>query len=155
MKTAMIFIGALLCFSFVHGQNENSKRVTALWVIISATDTIKTNHLFIEPEKIADLYLLSKAEASQSLGPISEDVVFYVTLKKDVRLLNLSELLAHYHLDVAYKNIPVYKDGEAIPDPGDILSTKTGFKNVTRTSTRIDLTTMTGLVKPTDIKTRH
>jgi len=149
-------MSALLCFSFAHAQNGNSKPVTALYVIKSDTNIIKTNHLFIDTKEIAHLDLPSKAEASKSLGSISEDVVIYITLKKDVKLLTLSKLLAYNNLGVEYKNIPVYIDGEAIPNPDDILSTEAGLKNISKTSKRIDLTTKSGpKIKNMDVKTVH
>ena len=156
MKSSIIFISILCCFSFAHPQNQDSKPVSALYVVKSQSGTIKANHVFVDTKDIENLYLPSKAEGSESLGPVSEDVVIYITLKKDVKVLSISKLLAYYNLDAQYNNIPVYIDGAAVSDPDAILATKTGLKNITRTSKRIDLTTKSGpIVKNMDTKFRH
>ena len=71
-------------------------------------------------------------------------MVIYITLKQGVKLLTLSRLLANNKLGVDYSKIPVYIDGEAIPNPDDILSTETGLKNLNRTSKRIDIISKSG-----------
>ena len=156
MKSSIIFISILCCFSFAHAQTQDSKPVKALYVVKSKSGTIKANHIFIDPKDIENLYLPSKAETLASLGPVSEDVVIYMTLKKDVKVLSISKLLAYNNLDAQYNNIPVYIDGAPISDPDAILATKTGLKNITRTSERIDLTTKSALkMENTDGKFRH
>ncbi len=147
MRTSIIFIVVLLCFSFVHAQNPYIKPIKILFIIKSDTGITKTNHLFVDTKDVADLYLPSRDEALKSLGPTQEDQVFYITLKKDVKLLTLSKLLANKKLDVGYNNIPVYIDGEAITNPDDILSTETGLRNLYRTSKRIDIITKLGAFK--------
>ncbi len=144
MKLSMFFIATLSGLSFAHAQNENNKPNTVLFIIKSEKNNIRTNHLFINANEVAHIDLPSKAEASKSLGSIKEDVVTYITLKKGVELLTLSKLLAKNNLDIEYKNIPVYIDGEEIPNPDDILSTETGLKKINRTSERIDITSISG-----------
>jgi hypothetical protein len=158
MKSSIIFISILCCFSFTHPQNQDSKPARALYVVKSQSGTIKTNLIFVDAKDIENLYLPSKAEASESLGPVSEDVVIYMTLKKGVKVLSISKLLAYHNLDAQYNNIPVYIDGTAISDPDAMLATKTGLKNIiiTRTSKRIDLSTKSGLkIENMDAQFRH
>ena len=139
MKLSMFFITILLGLSVANPQNVNRKPNTVLYIIKSKKKEIRTNHFFINANEVAHLDLPSKAEASKSLGFIKEDVVMYITLKKGVKLLSLSKLLAKNNLAMEYKNIPVYIEGEEIPNPDDILSTETGIKKITRTSERIDI----------------
>lgn len=155
MKNSIIFIGALLCFFFVHAQNGDIKPVNVLYIIKNDINITKTNHLFVDSKDIAHLYLPSKTEASKNLGPIKEDVVVYITLKQGVKLLTLSKLLAKNKLGVDYNNTPVYIDDELIPNPDDILSTETGLKNLNRTSKRIDIISKSGSRFRNITGTRH
>lgn len=158
MKKSIIFIILLQCFSFTYAQNSDVKPVTVLYIIKSDVGDIKKTHnFFVESDEIAKLELPRKDEILKKLGPITEDVVAYVTLKQGVKLLTLSNLLKNKKLDDNYNNIPVYINGEALSDSEDFLASEMSLKDIKRTSKRIDIITKSGFThkKLPGLRTRH
>lgn len=133
--------------TFVYAQNDVSKQYNFLYVIKMDGKNIKTNHFLVEAMDIQTLDLPSKDSASKTLGTIKEDGVMIVTLKKNVILYTLPMLLEKYNIDPNDKSLPFFIDGEAIPNPADIVSTGDFIRTIAKVNGQINITTKAPIKK--------
>ncbi len=124
--------------------NSDKVKVKALVILKTDTGDIKTNNIFALATDIEKMDLPSKTEVSKTLGPIEEDVVVVITLKKDVRWLRIPALLAKYHIDAKYSNLPVYVDDKLLTHPGPVIIAEPMVKAVDLKNAQIHITTNNG-----------
>ncbi len=124
--------------------NSNKDKIKALVILKTDTGDVKTNNILAMATDIEKMDLPSKTEVSKTLGPIEEDVVVVITLKKDVNWLRLPALLAKYHIDAKYSNLPVCVDDKLLTHPGPVIIAEPMVKAVNFKNTQIHITTHNG-----------
>jgi hypothetical protein len=116
-----------MCNALIYAQNDYNDYIIdhhkILFVIKTDGNIIKTNHYYGEDKNIENIELPSKAEASKTLGTIKEDIVTILTFKKNVTIYTLPMLLEKFNIDPNDKSLPIFIDGDAIPNAADIVST--------------------------------
>lgn len=118
--------------------------VKVLAILKTDTGDVRTNNIIVMSSDIENIDLPAKGIAQKTLGPIAEDVVVLVTIKKNVQLLRLAALLAKYNIDAKYANLPVYVDGKMLTHPGPVLVADSIVKTVALLNSQIHITTNTG-----------
>lgn len=155
MKTIIMIMAIVLVSGFVNAQNASEGKTKTLYIVKTDTKEFRTNHFLVDTKDVENMLLPTKDEVSKKFGPVSEDVVIYVTLKKNASLMTLPMLLAKYNISAQNQSV-VLVDGVPISGPDDLLSSGNTVKNVSVSNGQINIITKTGpKVDYNRIKTVH
>ena len=117
--------------------------VKALVILKTDTGDVRTNNIFVMATDIETMDMPPKGIAQKTMGPITEDVIVVIAVKKNVQLLRLPALLAKYKIDTKYQKLPVYVDGKLVTHPGPVIVAESMVKSVALKNFQIHITTNT------------
>jgi hypothetical protein len=101
------------------------KGLSTLYIVRSANGSqVITKDLVAGPQEIASLDILTKDQIKKDYPNVRADMVTVVTLKPNVHLLSLQQILDKYKIDGKYRNYAILDEGVQVEDANALMASE-------------------------------
>lgn len=124
----MLLTTAIACFAQTDTEVDTQvlkKGISTLYIVrLDNGSQVITKDLVVGPQEIASLELLTKDQVRKNYPSVNADIVSVVTLKPNVHLLSLQQILAKYKIDTGYRNYMILDEGVQVEDPNALMASE-------------------------------
>lgn len=132
MKNIKLITLVVLAISIAsHSQNYQQSKSRILNILtLPNGKTAWVKDLLVSPYEIKSLYMLNQGEINKDYKEANAEIILKISLKPNVELLHINELLDNYHIQGNARDFTVLFQDSAVQDPKTLMASKSFITNV-------------------------